>query len=309
MRLSDPHMTPGKWLKTILLIVVPFVIMLAPGLVVLDALLIVYHKPHSTAELTFETTGHPVERVTFPATDGIELVGWFIPHPESQAVIVLSHGSGSNGPAMWKWGHGPFLYEGGYSVFVFDHRGHGQSPGRVTTLGLREVRDFLGAVRYLSSRPDVDAERIGALGISMGAGVVLAAAAKEPAIKTVVADSVLADMGVTIRERMGTISTPWGTIRFGKLLLWLLNLITGADLAAFKPLDAVPHISPRAVLLINGADDWTGTNPDDARALYAAAGEPKELWIVPGAGHGQSYSAAGKEYQERVLSFFDRYLK
>lgn len=308
VRVSDPHMTPAKWVKAVVLIVIPFVIMLAVGFVVLDALFIV-RKPHSVVELTSEMAGRPVERVIFAATDGVELVGWFIPHPDSRAVIVFSHGSGSNGPSLWLGGHGRFLYQGGYSIFLFDHRGHGQSPGRVTTLGPREVRDFLGAVRYLHSRPDVDPERIGAFGLSMGSGVALAAAAEEPAIKAVVADSVLADLGVTVRDRMGKIDTPWGRIRYGTLLLWLTNLITGEDLADFRPIDAVPRISPGAVFLINGDNDWTGTNPDDARALYAAAGDPKELWIVPGAGHVEAYYVAGKEYEERLLAFFDRYLR
>lgn len=308
VRFSDPRMTLAKWIKAVGLVVVPFVIMLTVGLVVLDALFIV-RRPHGVVELTPELVGHPLERVTFSATDGVELVGWFIPHPDSQSVIVLSHGSGSNGPSLWLWGQGRFLYEGGYNIFVFDHRGHGQSPGRVTTLGPREVRDFVGAVRYLGSRADVDAERVGAFGISMGAGVVLAAAAEEPAIKAVVADSVLADLGVTVRDRMGKVDTRWGRIRYGTLLLGLLNLITGENLANFRPIDAVPHISPRAVFLLNGADDWTGTNPDDARALYAAAGQPKELWIVPGAGHGMAYYVAREEYEERLLVFFDRHLR
>lgn len=308
-RLSDAHMSPAKWLKAVMLIVVPFVAMLAFGLVYLHARSIVYHKPSGTFELTAEVAGQPVERVTFSATDGVELAGWFVPHPDSRAVIVLSHGLGSNGPGMWLQGYGRVLYEGGYSIFVFDHRGHGQSPGRISTLGLREVSDFVGAVRYLRSRADVNPERIGAFGISMGSGVVLAAAAEEPAIEAVVADSVLADLGVTVRDRMGKVDTPWGRIRYGTLLLWLVNLMSGENLANFRPIEAVPHISPRAVFLINGADDWTGTNPDDARALYAAAGEPKELWIVPGAGHGGAFHVARQEYQERLLAFFDQHLK
>jgi len=306
--ISDPHMTPAKWFKAVVLIVVPFVVMLVFGLLVLDALFIVC-KPRSVVELSSEMAGHPVERVTFLTTDGVELAGWFIPHPDSRVVIVFSHGTGANGPGLWLGGYGTFLYEGGYSIFVFDHRGHGQSSGRVSTLGPREVRDFLGAVRYLRSRDDVAGDRIGAFGISMGSGVVLAAAAEEPAIKAVVADSVLADLGVTVRDRMGKVDTPWGRVRYGSLLLGLTCLITGENLADFRPVDLVPDISPGAVFLINGADDWTGTNPNDARALYAAAGEPKELWIVPGAGHGGAYYTAGGEYKDRLLDFFDRHLK
>src|SRR5436190_2142295 len=51
-----------------------------------------------------------------------------------------------------------------------------------------------GAARYLRTRPDVDPERIGALGVSMGAATAIMAAAEDPTIKAVVSDSGYADV-------------------------------------------------------------------------------------------------------------------
>jgi len=62
------------------------------------------------------------------------------------------------------------LHDAGFHVLLFDLRGHGES-GRsrhLLTFGPIEARDFVGAVNYLRSRADVDGQRIGALGISMG---------------------------------------------------------------------------------------------------------------------------------------------
>jgi dipeptidyl aminopeptidase/acylaminoacyl peptidase len=61
------------------------------------------------------------------------------------------------------------------------------------------------------------------------------------------------------------------------------------------------------VLIIHGMEDRQ-VPAGHARQLYAAAGEPKELWIVPGAGHTGSLAQAPEEYAARVVAFFDRWL-
>ncbi len=51
------------------------------------------------------------------------------------------------------------------------------------------------------------------------------------------------------------------------------------------------------------------TLPEHTRNLYDAAKEPKELWLVPDAGHEDVLAKARDEYAKRVLSFLDRYLQ
>jgi fermentation-respiration switch protein FrsA (DUF1100 family) len=70
----------------------------------------------------------------------------------------------------------------------------------------------------------------------------------------------------------------------------------------------VDRIAPRPLLLIHGELDDLIT-ADNARALYAAAGEPKELWILPAVEHSGALEAAREEYQERVSGFFRRWLR
>ena len=50
-------------------------------------------------------------------------------------------------------------------------------------------------------------------------------------------------------------------------------------------------------------------NPEDAKLLYAAAREPKELWLLPNADHCGAYFEDRVAYIERVLGFFDHYLR
>jgi len=306
MKLTDRQMTPRKWAQALLVILAFFAIDFAVIYPFHRAYLLTHPYRHPV-ELTEAQTGTPVERVTFQATDGVELVGWFVPNPASRATIISSHGLGANGTGMWDAVQ--FLHDAGFNLFLFDHRGHGQSGGRFTTLGPLEVRDFLGAVDYVRSRPEVDSERIGAYGCSMGAGVVIGAAAQSPHIQAVVADSVFADLGDVVR-RMGTVWVRGSNLSFswGQPMLWAAWLWTGQNLDAYEPVALISRISPRPVLLIHGELDNGACTVANARALYAAAGEPTTLWIVPGAGHCEAHQIASIEYEERVLATFRQLL-
>ena len=300
----DPNMSLRKWVKTLIMIVAPFLLLFLIGYPLLRSYILA-HPFRYVDELDQAKTGQEVERVTFAATDGIKLVGWFVPGDGNGATIVVSHGSGGNGPGTYPLV--AFLNQAGYHLFLFDHRAHGQSGGKSTTFGPREVRDLVGAVAYLRTRPDVNADAIGAIGCSMGSGIVIGAAAEEPAIKAVVAESAYADLG-QVWDRFGyvglrntSISWSWGKPM--QLATWIW---TGEWIARFKPEQIIDRISPRAVLIIHGDQDPSACTVDDARRLYQAAQQPKELWIVPGAGHCAARALYPEEYQARVVSFFDR---
>jgi fermentation-respiration switch protein FrsA (DUF1100 family) len=74
-----------------------------------------------------------------------------------------------------------------------------------------------------------------------------------------------------------------------------------------NPLARVPEIAPRAVFFIAGDEDEIVPSELSAR-LYARALEPKELWIVHGASHGDYERVSGEEFGRRLLAFFDRAL-
>ncbi|HSD85197.1 MAG TPA: alpha/beta fold hydrolase, partial [Anaerolineae bacterium] len=127
----------------------------------------------------------PVEEVTFKGGDDLTLAGWFAP-PQNGATIILLHGYGGNRTAMiW---HARKLVEAGYGVLLYDERASGESEGQRRSYGWEDPEDVAGALRYLSERPEVDAQRIAIAGCSIGAQIALQAAARYPALKAVWAD-------------------------------------------------------------------------------------------------------------------------
>jgi uncharacterized protein len=76
---------------------------------------------------------------------------------------------------------------------------------------------------------------------------------------------------------------------------------------AFDPVEVVERISPRPLLLMHGsADDIVPVA--SAHALFARAGEPKELWLIEGLKHCKALEELYEPFKSRVLSFFDRWL-
>ena len=300
-------MSPQKWRKAVFAILIPFILTYVLGKPILESYRLA-HPRRLKGDLTASEIGRPVERVIFYARDGVELVGWFVPGSGDGAAIAVSHGSHANGPGTYP--SVAFLNEAGYHVFVFDHRAHGQSGGEVTTLGPLEVEDLRGAVAYLRSRLDTDPERIGAMGCSMGSAVVIGAAARDPTIKAVVAESVYADMG-ELWDRFGYVGVKGTSIgwSWGAVMRWATWLWTGYPVASFKPEALISDISPRPVLIIHGEHDNAATTVADAHRLYEAARDPKELWIVADAGHCSAHALFPEAYETRVLEFFDQALR
>ncbi|HEV2121586.1 MAG TPA: alpha/beta hydrolase, partial [Chloroflexota bacterium] len=106
------------------------------------------------------------ESVTFKNGAGLRLHGWYVPPRARKAVVMVCHGFGTNrteGIDVWPW-----LNEAGYGVLLFDFQAHGESEGRYTTVGLREVEDVHAAIDYLQKREGEDVILLG-FGISMGA--------------------------------------------------------------------------------------------------------------------------------------------
>ncbi len=251
--------------------------------------------------------GLQVQNISFTASDGVRLRGWLAIVSPNAPTIILAHGFKGTRVSMLPWAR--FLYAAGYNVLLFDDRGCGQSDGWGIGLGATEPNDVVGAVRYLESRSDLTNRHYGALGVSLGAGVVLLAAAREPALVAVVADSAWADERPQL-DRMS--SVPVG--RFSLPVLpyepALVDALIGARLEAASPNAAIGKIALRAVFLIHSADDRNTTTPLTGEArLYTAAGQPKQQWIAPSGGHAGALAAHPAEYQQRVLAFFALYLR
>ena len=247
--------------------------------------------------------GLPFERVSFPSYDGTILRGWFVPALHPRATVVFCHGrAGSKAPDLI---YVPQFRQQGFNVLLFDFRAHGESDGHKSSLVYHERQDLLAAIAYLRER---GIENVGLMGFSMGAAVAVATAPLSESVRAVIADSAFAEMRTIMVTYLQQSSVP-RPIASGltTLILWAAGLHLGCRLPDADPLRWVGHIAPRPLLLIHGGQDQ-GIPVSDAHRLYEAAGEPKELWVVPEAEHRCADKVHPEEYMSRVLSFFDRWL-
>jgi fermentation-respiration switch protein FrsA (DUF1100 family) len=247
--------------------------------------------------------GLPFKDVAFSSRDGLTLRGWFIPATARRGTVIFCHGhGGSMDPDVQ---YAPAFHERGYNVLMFDFRAHGRSDGDLVSMGSLEQQDLLGAVDWLRSR---GIQRVGVLGFSMGGRVAISTAPQTEAIVAVISDG----GPVTLLEAIAAGSRERGLPGFlaslvARLTLWLAGRRVGCDLSQADAVHWASSLAPRALMLIHGGrDPYVSTSA--VEALYAAAGEPKELWIVPDAGHRQVHEHCPGEYLERVIGFFDRYL-
>ncbi len=243
------------------------------------------------------------QSVSFLSSDGLTLRGWYAPTKNGAAVITV-HGHGGNREGMLD--DAALLTARGYGVLLFDLRNSGESDGAVTTLGLLEVNDVRGAMEFVQAQEGVDANRIGLLGHSMGGATAIMAAAQIPQARAVVAESTYASLedNITngVRQVAGLPPFP-----FAPLVIFFGQQEAGLDMTAVRPVDDIASISPRPILIVHGELDET-IPVANAHKLYEAAGEPKELYVIPNAGHTGLVQAGAEEYARRVAGFFDEYL-
>lgn len=259
----------------------------------------------------------PFTEVLFPSLDGLTLHGWFIPAAAvtgffredqdwatgSKGTIVFGHGRFGSKDRDLRYV--PWLREAGYNCFLFDFRGHGRSQGNYTSFGYHERKDLLGAIDLLKS---MGIPGVGVLGFSLGAVVAISTAAQNPAIVAVVADGAFVRLREALAQGAEERGVPrWLVRAVGPSVLWLAGKRVGGDLEESDPQRWVNKIAPRALFLIHGELDHY-VSVKDVRRLYDWAGEPKELWIAPRAGHRRVDQVYPDEYRDRVLGFFDRYL-
>ena len=233
--------------------------------------------------------------MSFTTSDGLKLSGWYVPSKNRAAVIAFP---GRNGPQA----HTRMLVRHGYGVLLFDRRGQGESEGDPHGFGWEGEKDIKAAIAFLQRRPDVDPERIGGIGLSVGGELMLQAAAETDALKAVVSEGAGSRSVGEYREMPGA-SAPMHAVE---------TMITaGLTLFSNSPppprmQDIIGRIAPRPVFII-----WAPRGVDTEvlnAAYFNAAGEPKTLWEIPEARHVGGLAARPAEYERRVVGFFDKAL-
>ena len=233
--------------------------------------------------------GVPYETVTVRTSDSLDLVARYVPSENGAAIVVYPGASAVKEARM--------LVDNGYGVLLLDPRGQGKSEGDLVRWA--GDRDLAAGAAYLQGRSDVDPDRIGGLGSSVGGEILLGAAAREPAFRAVVSEGAgfpLGDVDLTGVDRV--LGAP----------VWLGMSAAATVFSNHGPpariVDTIGEIAPRSVFLIYAEPGMGGENVRQPK-YFAAAGEPKSIWLVPGAEHTGGIDVAPEEYERRVIAFLD----
>jgi fermentation-respiration switch protein FrsA (DUF1100 family) len=225
--------------------------------------------------------------------DGLTLSAWYVP-PKNGAVILVAHGYGSARSVDMT----ALFVDHGFGVLAWDFRAHGRSGGDFSTLGYYEQFDVEAALDYARAQPGV--KHVGAWGGSMGGATVILTAARRPEIEAVVSDSAFPTL-VDAFEYNSSVPV------FQQLIRFFAELQIGISMDKVRPVDEIGKISPRPVFIIDG---WDGSAiaMNSPYRLYAAAREPKQLWVEAGVPHLNMYAMYKEQYTQKVIGFFETYL-
>jgi fermentation-respiration switch protein FrsA (DUF1100 family) len=237
--------------------------------------------------------GATYEDVTLRTSDGLELEGWYVPSRNGAAVIAFPGRSGTRK-------HARMLADNGYGVLLYDRRGEGASQGDPNGWGWDFDKDIEAGIEFLERRPDVEAGRIGGLGLSVGGEMLLQTAAKTTGLAAVVSE------GAGARTLGEEVSDAAGLNKVSAFVSYLARDAANAVFSNQLPPEhlekLIPKIGPRPIMLIHAGSRDVGTlNPD----YYRAARGPKQIWEVPEGGHTDGIDVRPNEYERRVVSFFD----
>lgn len=231
------------------------------------------------------------EDVWIDADDGTRLHAWFMPaqgvRAGEQAPAIL-HVHGNAGNVLYHESFSSFLTAAGFHVLLFDYRGYGRSDeGSMNRKNLSI--DTRAALSYLMSRDDVDPDRVGVFGVSLGGPFALDATVNEPRVRAIATLSTFSSWRGVAKDMAG----------IGSVLIR-----PGLD-----PMDLVGDLKTRPYLIMHGVSDQV-VNPRHADLLKAAADDLfVQVTLKTYPGDHNSLIQYNLEAQDDLIAFYEKYLK
>jgi fermentation-respiration switch protein FrsA (DUF1100 family) len=253
-----------------------------------------FFQPHNIIVSTPGQFGIEYQPVEMQAADGTALFAWFLPaRGPARGTVLYLHGNAEN--ISTQFANVAWMPAAGFNVLAMDYRGYGGSDGRPSLDGVQ--LDIDAGMRTLLERPDVDARRIILFGQSLGGALAIYYAAygeHRDRLRAVIADSAFSDYRTVVQEKLA-----------GFFMTWPFQWLPGFTVDnRYAPIDAVAAISPVPLLLIHGTQDSVVPPHHSQRLLEQATG-PKELWLVPEAGHIQALRT--REMRAKLATFMGQH--
>ncbi|HSG18680.1 MAG TPA: alpha/beta hydrolase [Anaerolineae bacterium] len=301
----------NTWLKILLIVLGVIMVIVVTGLLLLtrgQATDLVTSAP-GQRQANQETPADydlPYEDVTVTNDQGQELVGWYIPS-ENGAVVMLQHGYKSR--RQGQLNEAKMLHDAGYGSLLTTVRAHDESEGELISFGYYEMADLAAWHQFLLSREEIDPEKIGMLGVSMGGSLVLQYASQNEDIKAVISHSPFSSLDDTVETsvRFFLDLPDWSVSLIAPLVVFWGEQIGGFDSAEIDAKQWIGDISPRPVFLLDAGQDIV-VSADSTELLLDAAQEPKYFWQCPECDHAALDVQRAEQFEACMLGFYDRYL-
>ena len=251
----------------------------------------------------------PREDITLTTSDGVPISGWWIPAQNPRGTVVLVHGLNRTRIEMVK--RVEPLHAWGFNCILIDLRHHGASGGERSTFGLTEKLDVRAATDFALSK---SLGPVVLWGVSLGGATVTLAAADDPRVKGLIADSSYDTLPNTVRHHLGIargfryrgipvlkLVPPWPT---ADLVLFWIRQRGGFDPKDVDVLAAAAKMRGRPSLFV--------ANRGDARIPFAIAekmrtlaGSKSQMLLTDSKSHGGAWRDAREPYEAAVKRLLD----
>jgi cephalosporin-C deacetylase-like acetyl esterase len=257
-------------------------------------------------------TGSPADysidyqEISIDSKDSFQLSGWLmlpeIEEGELPPLVIAVHGYGTD-----KWDildRCSYIVKAGFAVIDYDQRGRGESGGVLVSGGVEELDDLRKVIAFAKNLTNINTDQIMLYGFSMGGVLVIHAGADDSDIKLIVADAPYASIKEITEKILSDEGLPiWPFI---DLFGYSFRQTFGLDMETINTVAAVSKLAPRPLLMVGGDQDKT-VPPAHVAAIFAAAGEPKELVIYPG--HDHLDNGSKEIFDTVILPFMQKYSK
>jgi len=235
--------------------------------------------------------------LSFTDRSGGEHEGWLLLGLRGAPVIILCHGYNSNRSDLLSLGS--ILRDNHFNVYLFNFQGPKAKESR-SNLGPRQASDLMAAIATVTKQPDVNPNRVGLFGTSVGGYAALVAAEVNPKVKVLVVDTTYSTpermFDSQVERLLGGSSGLFHFLTEAEFHLASRGVDTYAMPANLPKLASVPK------LFVSGRDD--SSLAEMTEGLYDQAPQPKQLLVMEHSGSGLASEAEKKEYENQILNFF-----
>jgi len=238
--------------------------------------------PSRVLELEPAALGLRHEEVFLVAEDGVKIHAWLLPVAGARRTVLVCHGNAGN--VSHRLDRAVEMQRRlGVSVLLFDYRGYGRSEGTPDEQGT--YRDARAAYRYLTEAKGIPPGALVLFGESLGAAVAVQLALERPA------GALILESAFTSIPDMARAAYPF------------LPPVGPLIRTRYETLVKVPKLAVPLLVLHGERDDIVPLA--QGRRVFEAAGGPKRFFVIPGAGHNDTYVAGGEAYWRALAEFLE----